>query len=159
MVPPPTASWVCLPQPGGTVVAVVVVVRPVLGLQVLVVEHQRGIHEHARRGHAVGQRGRVNEGLEARARLPRRLQSVVVLVDGEVEAADHRPHRAGIGIEGNQGALDVGNLRQHPAVAGLGRVFRSARPAVSGFTGPGVVRRAVPGLDGFTPDADDVALG
>ena len=74
--------------------AVVVLRLPGLAAGVRGVEEQRRVVDHRRRREALLERRRVDEGLEARARLAPGLRDVVELVAGEVEAADQRADRA-----------------------------------------------------------------
>ncbi|MDT4860454.1 hypothetical protein FQZ97_950200 [compost metagenome] len=79
------------------------------------VEKRRVVH-HGHRRQAFFKRSRVDEGLEAGARLAPGLGHVVELVLLEIEATDQRVHRAGVGIHSHEGRLDLGQLADAPPV-------------------------------------------
>ena len=65
------------------------------------------------------ERGRVDEGFEARARLALALSDVVELVAVEVEAAHQRANRAVARVDGHQGGLHLGHLCDLPALVAV----------------------------------------
>ena len=97
------------PQTGGF--AVIVGRRP-SGLSRTHVEHERRIEYLARRGIAFVEGGRIDDRLERRTRLAHGLDSAVELALVEREPADHRVHAARIGIHGDDGAGNLGDLAQ-----------------------------------------------
>ena len=70
--------------------------------------------------------GQIDEGLEGRARLPPGLDGAIELVAGALEliAAAHGEHAAGMRIEGDDGAADLGNLTKPVAGRGIGLAVR-----------------------------------
>jgi hypothetical protein len=77
-----------------------------------VVVHDRRVHDDGRGREAVLERRRVQERLEAGARLAPRLRHAVEFVVEVIEAADQRHDGAIIGIQRHQRALRLGQLRQ-----------------------------------------------
>jgi hypothetical protein len=63
-------------------------------------------------GIAAVDRRRVDERLERRAGLPARLHRAVELAAAEVDAADHRLHLAGLRIDRDERALELGRSRR-----------------------------------------------
>ena len=82
------------PQPRGAVELAAVVLRAPHGLEARIVEHHRRVVDDARRRIAAVDRGGVDEGLEARARLALGLHGAIELAAIEIEAAGQRDHRA-----------------------------------------------------------------
>ena len=104
------------------------------------------IVDHRGRHHAMFERGRVEEGLEARARLAPRLRDVVERLPGEVEAADQRAHAAGGRVQWpRRRACACGPLRDRPRPCPC-RVTRSdgAAPSPPAARGPSAPGRPAP---------------
>ncbi len=74
--------------------------------------HDRRVEDHGRRREAILQRRRIQERLEARARLTPRLRDAVVLVGEVIEAADERDDAAVVRVQRDQRALRLGQLRR-----------------------------------------------
>jgi hypothetical protein len=70
-----------------------------------------------RGGHAVVEPGRVNEGLDGRARLAHRLGGTVEIRQAVIEPALHRQHPAILRALHHQRALRLGNGADIPAIA------------------------------------------
>src|SRR5689334_10210446 len=89
-------------------------------------ELDRGVDHDRGRREAVAQGGQVDEGLEGGTRLPPGLDRAIELIAPVLEliAAAHREHAAGMGIEGDDGATDLGNLAQRIAGRGIGLAVR-----------------------------------
>ena len=84
-----------LPQPHRAFELAVVVLRlPHLAAGQCRVDRDRRVVDQRARHEAALERGRVDERLEARARLPPRLRHVIELVQVDVESADQRADRA-----------------------------------------------------------------
>ena len=97
------------------VAAVVVLGLPGLAAGLARREGHRRVVHHAVGAVALLEGRRIDEGLEAGARLAPRLGDVVELVAREVEAAGQRADRAGARVGGGEGALDLGQLGDLPA--------------------------------------------
>src|SRR5581483_3890782 len=78
------------------------------------IDCDRCIVDDGGRGETLLQSCRVDKWLETRARLTARLSDMIELVTVEVEAADQRPNRAGIGVKRYECRLDFGQLHDLP---------------------------------------------
>ena len=101
---------------GAFKLAVVVLGLPRLAAGDAGIKEQRGIVDDGRGREAFFQSRRVNEGLEARARLAPGLGDVVELVLVEVKAADQGANGAIARVDGDKRTLDLGQLRDFPRV-------------------------------------------
>ena len=73
---------------------------------------ERRIDDDRCRGHAVGERGGVDDRLERRAGLAKRLGRPIVARPDDVEAALHREHSAGVHFLDQHAAGDLGDRAQ-----------------------------------------------
>jgi hypothetical protein len=139
--------------------AVVVLGLPGLAAGGAGVEEQRGVVDHGGGREALFERGRVDEGLEARARLAPRLRDVVELVLAEVEAAHHGLDGAVARIQGDEGTFDLGQLGDLPGV--LGRARDADHGAAADLdVGRRLVRQArLRRTETFAGDLEHVAVG
>src|SRR3546814_7068955 len=77
---------------------------------------ERAIHDDGSRGHAVVQRGGIDEGLDCRSRLPLGLRRPVEGAKARIEAALHGVDAAVMRILNDHSAGDPRNLAENPAI-------------------------------------------
>ena len=95
--------------------AIIVFRRPGLATGDAGIEHQLGVAHHGARHDAFFQTGRVDEGLEAGARLAEGLRHVVELALVEVETADQGLDGTALRIQGHQRGFHFRQLADGPA--------------------------------------------
>ena len=103
---------------GAVVLAVVVLGLPGLAAGDTRIEEQRGVVDHSGRGEAFFKRRRVNEGLEAGARLAPGLRRMVELVLVEVEATHQCADGTVARVQGHKSAFHFGQLCNLPGAFG-----------------------------------------
>ena len=100
------------------------------------IDAERLIRHHRRRGHAIVQRGGINERLDSRTRLTLGLYRAVETVQTEVKAASHRQHAARAGLFDQHAAADAGQDPHRPDIGARRRDCDDiARPHRIGHTG------------------------
>ena len=144
---------------GAIVFAVVILWLPRLSAGDTGAEEQRRVVHDGRGREAFFQRGRIDERLEAGARLAPRLGHVVKLVLVEVKPADQGLDRAGTRIGRHKGAFHFGQLRDFPALLGCTDDANN-RTAAQLDVGRGLVAQArLNGLQAIAGHGDGFAIG
>ena len=122
-----------LAQAGGAVELAAVILGPPGVFQRGVVEYHRRVQHDGGGREAVGQRRRVQEGLEATAGLAAGLHRAIELAQEIVEATDQCLYRAVVRVQRDEGALHFRQLAQTVAGFGFQQADDVARPRAVGF--------------------------